>query len=417
LLHSPSRHDILLLGTNVLHPRLQIPKLRFPQVSEISTPRPPLRPIPGLGQRTLCPFHIRALQLQHRHLFHLPLLSFLEPRNRRARALFLHLLQQPADQLGRGVRAERPGSIHVADHERRVGEILHHDGLPDEFFVDMERLAVDGQFCAAGELDLETCRRGDDVWMQLLAVSQFDALLRHFLNHARDDACLARAQASVEVAVWTKAHALLEGVVARLEVWVVRDAWRQLVDGPLAQHAFGEVGEVDAESYEEVGDDKPLDADQLMGPGGGEDGADEDFEAVGRGLREDVTGGALQHGHVRDLFGEGGDEGYRRGTGADDDNGLVGVVEILGPELRVHDFPGEVLDARDHGGERLIVVVVAGAHKHKAALECLGRAVRVDGERPGLLGRRPVGGIDLVPELDFLVDAIHGSRLLDVFDD
>jgi hypothetical protein len=47
----------------------------------------------------------------------------------------------------------------------------------------------------------------------------------------------------------------------------------------------------------------------------------------------------------------------------------------------------------------------------------LGVPVRVDGERPGLLGRRPVGGIDLVPELDFLVDAIHGSRLPDVFND
>jgi hypothetical protein len=120
---------------------------------------------------------------------------------------------------------------------------------------------------------------------------------------------------------------------------------------------------------------------------------------------------------VRDLFGDGGDEGYRRGAGADDNNGLISVVEILRPELRVHDFPGEVLDARDDGREGLVVVVVAGAHEHKAALECLGRAVCVDGERLGLLGRRPVGGIDLVPELDFLVDAIHGSRLPDVFND
>ena len=34
-------------------------------------------------------------------------------------------------------------------------------------------------------------------------------------------------------------------------------------------------------------------------------------------------------------------------------------------------FPGEVLDARDDGREGLVVVVVAGAHEHKAALERL----------------------------------------------
>jgi hypothetical protein len=102
---------------------------------------------------------------------------------------------------------------------------------------------------------------------------------------------------------------------------------------------------------------------------------------------------------------------------ADDNDGLVGVAEIFGPELRVNGFPGEVLDAKNDGREELVVVVVASAHEHKAALERLGRAVRVDGEPSGLLGRRPVGEIDLVPELDFLVDAIHGSRLPDVFDD
>jgi hypothetical protein len=110
--------------------------------------------------------------------------------------------------------------------------------------------------------------------------------------------------------------------------------------------------------------------------------------------------------------------GFRKGSfEADDNNGLVGVAEIFGLELRVHDFLGEVLDARDDGREGLVVVVVAGAHEHKAALEGLGCAVRVDGEPLGLLGRRLVGGIDHVPELDFLVDAIHGSRLPDVFDD
>ena len=81
------------------------------------------------------------------------------------------------------------------------------------------------------------------------------------------------------------------------------------------------------------------------------------------------------------------------------------------------DFSAEIVDSRDDGGKGLFVVVVACAHEDKAALKCLGRAISVDGKRPGLLVRGPIGRVDLVPELDFLVDAIHGSRLADVLHD
>ena len=63
-----------------------------------------------------------------------------------------------------------------------------------------------------------------------------------------------------------------------------------------------------------------------MGPGDREEGADEDLEAVCFGLREDVAGRALQHGHVRCLFRERGEEGDGGGPRADDDDVLAGVV-------------------------------------------------------------------------------------------
>ena len=154
-----------------------------------------------------------------------------------------------------------------------------------------------------------------------------------------------------------------------------------------------------------------------MGPGGREDVADEDLEAVGGRLREDVAGRALEHGHVGGLFGQGGKEGNGRCTGADDDHAFAAVVEVLRPELRVDHSAGEVIDAGDDGGEGLVVVVVTRADEQETALVCLWHAAGVDGQRPRLLVRRPVGRADFVAELDLLVDAVHGSRLPHVVDD
>ena len=163
--------------------------------------------------------------------------------------------------MGGGVGAEGPGGVDVADDECRVGQVLHHDGLPDELLVDREWGPVDGQFGAARQADLEARGGDDDVRVEFLARGQLDARRRDLVDNARDDAGLAGAEARIEVAVGAEAHALLERVVARLEVRVVLDGRRELLDGSGAEHAFGQRGEVVAEVDDEEGHDEPFDAD------------------------------------------------------------------------------------------------------------------------------------------------------------
>src|SRR3954449_1004308 len=90
---------------------------------------------------------------------------------------------------------------------------------------------------------------------------------------------------------------------------------------------------------------------------------------------------------------------------------LAGVVQRLGPELRVHDLAGEVLDARKLRRIGLVVVVVASAEEQEPAAVGLGPAVLLGLHGPGVGGRVPVGGDDARVEPDVLVDAILTGRL------
>ena len=91
-------------------------------------------------------------------------------------------------------------------------------------------------------------------------------------------------------------------------------------------------------------------------------------EGVGGWARDDVGGASLEHCYVGGCGCEGGEEGYGCGAAAYDYYFLVGVVEVLGPELRVDDLAGEVGDAGDVAAQRFVVVVVAGAENHEASV-------------------------------------------------
>ena len=70
------------------------------------------------------------------------------------------------------------------------------------------------------------------------------------------------------------------------------------------------------------------------------------------------------------------------GAAADDHDALAGVVEVVGPVLRVHEAALEVVGAGNRGRVPLVVAVVAGADRQEGAGE---------GDRLAILRRR-LGG-------------------------
>ena len=130
----------------------------------------------------------------------------------------------------------------------------------------------------------------------------------------------------------------------------------------------------------------------------------------------------LQHRHVRrgsGALGHGGHERHRRGAAADDDDPLAGVVEVVGPELWLHDRAPVGVDAGENRLVAVVVVVVARAGVQEVAGEPArrGRAVGVlvlQGQRPPRLLGGPVGADDLGAEPDLLVDAVLGGGLAHV---
>ena len=135
------------------------------------------------------------------------------------------------------------------------------------------------------------------------------------------------------------------------------------------------------------------------------DAFDERVDASGRG--DQIGGGALQHGDLAGVLRQRGHQRDRGGAAADHDHLLAGVVQVLGPVLRMHHGAVEVLDAREVRGVALVVVVVAVTRRTRTGR---GRSLVSrpcsTGHRPGVGGRIPVGGAHVAVEPDVAVDAV-----------
>ena len=101
-------------------------------------------------------------------------------------------------------------------------------------------------------------------------------------------------------------------------------------------------------------------------------------------------------------------QGHRRGAAADHDHALAGIVDVVGPFLRMDDAALEALLAGKLRQVACLVVVVAAAHPQEAAGEAprdtIGAAFDLDG--PARVRRRPRGGNDLVA----VADPLHRCR-------
>ena len=111
-------------------------------------------------------------------------------------------------------------------------------------------------------------------------------------------------------------------------------------------------------------------------------------------MTRDVGRTSLQHHHVLRSLGHRRHQCDRGGTAADDNHTTPCVVEILGPELRVHDLTAEALLTLEPRSVAFGVAVVPGAQVQEAATQLMiaaGLAI-MDLDRPALFGARPVSG-------------------------
>ena len=130
---------------------------------------------------------------------------------------------------------------------------------------------------------------------------------------------------------------------------------------PWSSSFLASVGEALAELEQRLGQQHVLGADQPVGELVGQPVAQGVGELVHPGRDRDPRRRALEHRDVLGLAGHRRHQGDRGGAAADDHDALAGVLQVLGPELRVHDLAAEVGDARDGRGVGLGVVVVARA--------------------------------------------------------
>src|SRR5690606_41704573 len=86
----------------------------------------------------------------------------------------------------------------------------------------------------------------------------------------------------------------------------------------------------------------------------------------------------------------------RRGTTADHDHVLAGVIQVLGPVLRVYQLALEVFLTREIRLIALIIVVIAGAAHQKTGRVGVGftRLLIFSDHGPACVFTGPVGGLD-----------------------
>ena len=367
-----------------------------------------------LGQCVRVAQHVAGLQIPQRRLGDRPAT---EMRIGVGVAVGVHVLQQSGRRAGGHVRAQRPGGVGVADAPDQVGHVLEHVCLVGEPVLWLDLGAVHGDPHAAECLQLQAGGGHDDVGVEVPAGLEHDAGCVDVVDMVGDHLEGALADLFEHIAVGHQAHALVPRVVSRLEVHVHRIVPRQhagvLRPDDLLGHARRAAGDHPHQLLEGQRD-RP---DDRVGSLARQELSDRRQRRIHPRHRQQISGGALQHGHVRGLAGQGGHQRDRGGSTADDDHLLAGVVEVLRPELRVHHRAGEVGQAGEFRGVGLGVVVVAGAEEHQAAAVGLALAVLGDVHRPGVGGRVPVRRGHRGVEADVRVDAVLAGGALHVVTD
>ena len=288
-----------------------------------------------------------------------------------------------------------------------------HHALVGDACRQVHRLAVDRQRHTAEQLDVQTRCGDDDVGLEVAAGLQLDPGLGEGRDAVGDHRGGAVCDRLEQVAVGHRAQPLIPRVVGGVEVLVDRIALgqplalrrrisrRAALRVPLAELVDGALLEDVLAARQRIA---ALGAEQLLRRVG---------EGVLRRHRHHVGRRALQHRHVAGGAGHRGHQGDRGRAAADDDDLLAGVVEVLGPVLRVHDLAAESVAALELRGVALVVAVVAACAEDPVRAELhqlAGVRSRSTSTVQRASSRRPRRAEHLVVEADVGVDAVlrHG---------
>lgn len=104
----------------------------------------------------------------------------------------------------------------------------------------------------------------------------------------------------------------------------------------------------------------------------------------------------------------------RSRAAADHHDALAGIIDIVGPELRVDDPAVEILDPGEVGRVAPGVIVIAGGHEQEGAGESDFGAVAIRHHGPQRVVARPVRPLDVVTVTDVPIHAIFARRLVEI---
>mmetsp|Transcript_21135 Transcript_21135/g.65224 ORF Transcript_21135/g.65224 Transcript_21135/m.65224 type:complete len:480 (-) Transcript_21135:201-1640(-) len=306
-------------------------------------------------------------------------------------AFAAHVVEVGADEAAGGAEAEGPGLDGGAEEDGAVGHVAQ-EGLAVEHAVGfLDGGAVHRQI----EFQLHREARGEDdeVGRDEPVVVHGDAAGREGADGSRDDVGLAGFQSFEEVAAGGDADALVPDVVLRPEVGRVEVSVR-VAELVLDVHAVREFYlarhlRCDRQVLQ-LFVDVPVPRDPVVHAPRHVPLVSEAGPRPRRRRREDVAGRPLYHRRLLRHCGDVRQQRHRRRARPDHRHALVREIDVLGPELRVHDPAFELLFSREAGPVRFRVGVVALAEDQKAALQFRRGVRQLHGPavRRGVEGRR-----------------------------
>ena len=147
----------------------------------------------------------------------------------------VHVVQYAADELGDQVGLQGPRGIGVAEGDGHVRDTGQHQAFVGHRLGEVDRLTVAGRGGPTEQLHVQTRCGDDDIGLQLGAGGQLDTGFGECLDGVGDDVGLARLDGLEEIPVGGQADSLVPGIVARAEVLVVVEAFRQPPGRHIAQ--------------------------------------------------------------------------------------------------------------------------------------------------------------------------------------
>jgi hypothetical protein len=326
-------------------------------VPRIELVHPPRAAVALPGEGVDAPLDVARRQLDQGLLAHSGLRGCGDGREVRA----AHVVEDPAHQPCGQIRPHRPGQVDVAEAEREVRHVAEHGAPPQHVPRGLDRPAVDAHGDVAQRQHAQPGRRHHDVGRQHRPGPQPDALGDEAVDVIGDHVDLLALDRLEQVRVGRDAHPLVPRRVRRSEVLTHRVVADPACGGG-GQQRPRPVREPSAVVVEPGGVGGVPRPDDPVRPPGGQPPPELVGEPVPARLRADPRRRALQHGHLRRVARHRGDHGDRGRAAADHDDTLAGVVEFIGPELRMGHCAGEGLDARELRVVSALVVVVTGVH-------------------------------------------------------